>query len=471
MNVEKNNGLRVMSFLTDDPSILRHEIWQVKSTLLDGKRILFCLTGSIAVLEAIQVIREVIRHGGDPIVAISQAAAELITPTAVEWATKRKPILEITGLAEHVVLTSDPRYQVDACVVMPATVSIVGKLANGIADTTISLILASVLGRSIPLIMIPTAHEHLQENPSWKRNKQWLEEQGVIFIEPRREEGKAKLPPKEEIVDALITFLRISHEMPLKGKKVLITGGATREYIDDVRFISNPSSGKTAVALARVASHLGAEVTLVLGEGHVVSPPMACHAIEVTSANEMASTVLSILSREPHDLFISAAAIADYMPHKQEGKISSGKQDLVLELQPTRKVIKEVRENFPNLFIVGFKSLVNVGMNELIRHASAQMHRDGLDLMVANEVRRTKKGFATDDNTVCIITPDGHETTVSASKSEIAREIFQEILRELSRKGVISSSKKRISQQHDTDTEKPSTSGELLARSPGTFVD
>ncbi len=429
-----------MDFLARDPSSLRYEIWQSKDSSLMGKRILFCLTGSIAVLEAIQVMREVIRYGGDPVVVMSPAAAELVTPTAVEWAIKRKPILEISGLAEHVILTSDPNFQVDACVVMPATINIVGKLANGIADSAVSLVLASVLGKGIPLIMIPTAHAYLQENPSWKRNKHWLEEQGVIFLEPRKEEGKAKLPPKEEIVDALNTFLRISHDMPLKGKNVLITGGATREYLDDVRFISNPSSGKTAVALARVAIHLGAKVTLILGEGHSITAPTNCRVEVVTSANEMADKVLGILAREPHDLFISAAAVADYAPLKQEGKISSGKDNLLLELKPTRKVIKEVRERFPDLFIVGFKSLVQVGMDELIRRAKNQMIRDGLDLMVANEVGRTEKGFATDDNTVCIITPEGEVETVSASKSEIAREIFREVLRELIRKGLISRS-------------------------------
>ncbi len=462
--------LRRMSFLMHDPSILRHEIWQVKGSSLNGKRILFCLTGSIAILEALQVIREVIRHGGDPVIVMSPAAAELITPTAVEWATKRSPILEITGLAEHVLLTSDPHYQVDACVVMPATINMVGKVANGIADSTVSLVVASVMGKGIPLIMVPTAHEYLQKNPSWQRNKRWLMEQGVIFIEPKQEEGKAKLPPKEEIVDALITYLRISSELPLKGKKILITGGATREYIDDVRFISNPSSGKTAVALARVATHLGGKVTLVLGEGHVVAPPTNCQVVITTSANEMADAVIDILSSDPHDLFISAAAIADYMPQKQDGKISSGQQGLVLELMPTRKVIKEVREKFPGIFIVGFKSLVNVSMEELIQRASQQLHRDGLNLMVANEVGRTEKGFATDDNTVCIITPEGHEKTVSASKSEIAREIFREILHELSRKGIVSFEHEAGSKLVN-DAERTTNSRELFTQSSSSLID
>ncbi len=408
----------------------KFELLEAKGSELRGKRILVCSTGSIAVLEVPHLVRELIRHGADVTVVLSAAAQKLVGVEAFRWASKKPPITEITGQVEHVLLGSHPELKADLCLVVPATINTIGKVAHGIADTPVTLMVATCLGAKIPVMMVPTAHQFLLDSPIVQENKKKLSGLGVLFLEPRYEEGKAKIPETEEIVRSVIDFFRMNSI--LVGRRVLITTGATREYLDDVRFISNPSSGKTGLALARMAQLMGAEkVKVILGEGHTVDF-RGFDVRKVVSANEMVEATLEELDAESYDVVISAAAIADYMVERSGGKIPSLQQQLELKLKPTRKLLKEVREAHPEIFLVGYKSEVGVSAEELVSIARSRIKRDKLDMVVANEVKGTEKGFARDTNEIFIVMPGRDRPIhIQGTKEKLAAEILRLIAMQL----------------------------------------
>jgi len=393
-----------------------------------GRKIALCVTGSVAAIESPRIARELMRHGADVYPVMSQASTRIIHPDIMEWASGNAPILALTGRTEHIQLAGMWDEKVDLVLVAPATANTISKIACGIDDTPVTTVVSTAMGSGIPILIAPGMHESLLLHPAVAENIARLRAMGVTFAESRMEESKAKIASIEELVDIVLLILA---EKRLKGKRVIVTAGPTIEYIDPVRTLSNRSSGRMGVALAREARRLGGSVTLIYGPG-TVPPPPGVDLLRVVTTEEMLRALRDALSRNPEtNFFIAAAAVADFRPTRSRNKKISTRRAsaLTLELKPTPKLVEEVKRLSPGAFLVAFKAEY-AGTEEEMRSASLSlMKRTGADLVVANDVSRPGAGFEAETNEVTLFTPDGPAFTVpSASKDEIAKVIWNFIL-------------------------------------------
>ena len=385
-------------------------------TSIEDKKIVLCVTGSIAAVEAVKLARELTKHGADVHAVMSDAAQKVIHPYALRYATGSEVVTELTGKVEHVGLCGEIVGAADLLVIAPCTANTIGKIANGIDDTTVTTFASTALGSKIPILIAPAMHYSMYSHPIIVENVHRLKRVGIGFVDPRIEEGRAKLADVEDIV------LYISHalsEKELKGKKVLITAGATSESIDPIRILTSRSSGRTGLELGREAFIRGADVTLVYRGCHPY--PMMRH-IHVESAGEMTEAVLDELKRG-YDIFICAAAISDYTVDASPNKLPSGK-NLTLSLKPVPKLMELVREQYPSLLMVGFKAETNVITDVLIGRAKSLKDAIRLDMVVANDVG--KGGIGEEENEVYIIGED--VAHVKGSKRDIARCIIDAVV-------------------------------------------
>jgi len=377
--------------------------------------IVLCVTGSVAAVEAVKLARELRRHNIKVKCFMSDGACEIIHPNAMEFATGKDVVLNLTGKIEHVKYA-----QADLILVAPATANVISKLAYKIADNPISALLITAFGYKTPIIFIPSMHHSMYRAVSDNITK--LEEEGITFVKPKIEEKKAKFPDLETIV---IYSLREASEGDLKDKKILISAGATFEKIDEVRGITNLSSGKTGVEIAKEAFIRGAEVTLICGRVDV-NIPQVFNVINVETVAEMQNTILDRV--EEHDVFISAAAVSDFIPIKDEEitKISSV-EDLTLKLKKAPKIINEVKKSNPDIFLVGFKAEYDVSKDDLVKSARKRMEESNADLMVANDLSTKGGGFGSYDNEVLIIDQEKVLTVPLTSKKEVAGKILGKV--------------------------------------------
>jgi len=377
--------------------------------------IVLCVTGSVAAVEAVKLARELRRHNIKVKCFMSDGACEIIHPNAMEFATGKDVVLNLTGKIEHVKYA-----QADLILVAPATANVISKLAYKIADNPISALLITAFGYKTPIIFIPSMHHSMYRAVSDNITK--LEEEGITFVKPKIEEKKAKFPDLETIV---IYSLREASEGDLKDKKILISAGATFEKIDEVRGITNLSSGKTGVEIAKEAFIRGAEVTLICGRVDV-NIPQVFNVINVETVAEMQNTILDRV--EEHDVFISAAAVSDFIPIKDEEitKISSV-EDLTLKLKKAPKIINEVKKSNPDIFLVGFKAEYDVSKDDLVKSARKRMEESNADLMVANDLSTKGGGFGSYDNEVLIIDQEKVLTVPLTSKKEVAGKILDRV--------------------------------------------
>ncbi len=370
--------------------------------------IILCVTGSIAAVEAVKLARELRRQGANIKCFMSDGACNIIHPYAMEFATGDDVILELTGEIEHVKYAN-----ADLILVAPATANVISKFACKIADNPINALLIAALGYGTPIVMVPSMN--LSMYRSIKYNMEKLTQEGVIFIPPRMEEGKAKFPYFDDIV---LTVLRETSTGNLRGKKVLVSAGGTYEALDPVRGICNLSSGKMGLELAKEAFIQGADVTL-LGANLSLRVPSCIGMVNVISAAEMFDKVRELI--EDFDVFISAAAVADFKPEYSETKISSSKEK-ILKLEPNPKIIDSVKALNPNVYLVGFKAEYDVSEDELIESAREQMERSGADLVVANDL--AVEGFGS-DKIRPILVSDRVEKLPRMGKRELSRIIIQ----------------------------------------------
>jgi len=395
-------------------------IHATKSKKLLGKKIVLAIPGSIAAVECVKLARELIRHGAEVHAVMSESAQKIIHPYAMEFATGNKVVTEITGFIEHVELCGEHDKKADLVLVCPATANTISKIACGIDDTPVTTVVTTAFAHT-PIMIAPAMHATMYEHPIVRENIEKLKRVGVEFIGPRFEEGKAKVASIEEIIYHVIKKL---HKKDLTGKKVLITAGATREYIDPIRFITNKSSGKMGVALAEEAELRGAEVTLIKTKGSV--PSFVENQIEVETVEEMLQAIESELKSREYDIVILAAAVSDFTPkEKAQKKIKSGKE-LILELVPTPKIIQRVKEIAPDVFLVGFKAEYGVGEEELIAQARRQIEKAKSDVVIAN---RGEVAFGSEVNEVYWITGESYEKLPLMSKRELAEKIWDRLLK------------------------------------------
>ena len=403
------------------------DIVESKGTILRGKTICICLTGSVAVISSPIVARELMRLGAEVICVMSRAATDLINPALMEWATGNKVITKLTGAVEHIYLAGDrPRSvgKADLILICPATANTISKIANGIDDTTVTTVASTAFGSSIPIVIIPAMHESMYKHPILEKNERKLRECGVEILGPRISEGKAKIARIDDIIDRVIDLLITKKD--LEGKKILITAGPTREAIDSVRFVSNKSSGRMGIELAKEASARGAEVLLIAGEC-MTKLPDYINTKHVVSTDDFIKAVKEEISYNNYDFFISAAAVSDYKPIEYiEGKISSDNiEELHVNMKLTPKIIDIARKKDYNLFIVAFKAETNVSKSELIERAYNRLIKSEADLIVANDIGRDDIGFSSKYNEVFIIDKKKHITHVERNtKRYIASKII-----------------------------------------------
>lgn len=400
---------------------------------LEEKKVVLCITGSIAAVESPKIARMLMRHGAEVHTAMSEAAQKIIQPEAFEWATGNPVITDLTGKIEHVQLAGEWLGRADLVLIAPSTANTIGKIANGIDDTVVTTIATTAIGSGIPLLIVPAMHVSMYKHPALKENVKKLKSFGVEFIVPMVQEGKAKMPEVQEIVERAISRLS---EKDMLDLKILIVAGPTVEQIDPVRVITNRSSGKMGMALTKEAFRRGADVKLIYGPGQE-SPPSYVDCIRVESTEEMFNVVISELKAGDFHFVVLVAAIADYTPSKKfSHKIASREaKELSLKLKSTPKIIEKVKQINPDIFLIAFKAEYNIEKNELINRAYEKLKLVNAELIVANDVGKSGVGFGEDKNEVFIIDKRKKIIHILPSlKSEVARKIFNKALEKFQKK-------------------------------------
>jgi len=388
---------------------------------LSGKKIVLCVTGSVAAVRSPEVARELMRHGAEVRAAMTPSAAKLITPELMHWATGNPVVTELTGKLEHVELAS----WADLILVAPATANTISKAACAVDDTPVTSIISVALGLEKKVIMVPAMHGSMYAHKLLQDNISRLKGIGVSILEPRVEEGKAKMLDVGEIADFVIGEL-----MPkdMLGLKVLVTAGPTVEPIDPIKLITNRSSGKMGIAVAKAAARRGAEVTLIYGPGNEATPH-GVKVIRVETTSEMKEAFENEL-RKGQDIIVSAAAAQDFMVESPHAAKLRHFEPVEIKLVPAPRVIENARRLAPHAYIIGFKAEYGVSDNELVEAARGKLEENRLDMVVANDVSRAGAGFAQETNEVVIVTPSITRKIASA-KIEVANAILDEALREL----------------------------------------
>jgi phosphopantothenoylcysteine decarboxylase/phosphopantothenate--cysteine ligase len=284
-------------------------------------------------------------------------------------------------------------------------------MASAVDDSTVTTCATTALGAGLPVVVAPAMHEPMYDHPGVLDAIETLESWGVSFVDPRVEEGKAKIATEEAIV---LATARAAGDRPLDGEHVVVTSGATSERVDPVRVLTNRSSGKTGRALARALYVAGADVTLVHPDGEV---PYAT-VVDVETAAEMTDAVLAVLEDEAADALVSVAAISDYTVAGADEKIRSGREDLSLELEPTRKLIDTVRDAHPDIPIVGFKTETSGDDGAMVERARETLERTGLAFVVANDA----SVMGADETRALLVHAEGY-AAFAGSKAGLGREV------------------------------------------------
>ena len=398
--------------------------------MLKGKHIILGVTGSIAAYKAATLTRLLVKEGASVKVVMTPLAKEFITPLTMATLSK-SPIMvdfynpENGDWNSHV----DLGLWADLYLIAPASANTIGKMAGGIAD---NLLLTTYLSAKCPVMVAPAMDLDMYRHPATQRNLQILRSFGNIIIEPESGElasgliGKGRMEEPEQIV----TFIKdyFAKQADFKGKRVLVTAGPTYEKIDPVRFIGNYSSGKMGLAIAEELAGRGAEVILVCGPVNLKTQHASIRRVDVESAAQM----YEVVSREFEacDVAVLSAAVADFTPkEKADRKIKRGKDDLVLELLPTRDIAAELGHvKKSSQMLVGFALETNDEEN----NALSKMQRKNLDMIVLNSLNDKGAGFGGDTNKVTIMDRMGGKTVYELkTKTEVARDIVNEIVSRL----------------------------------------
>lgn len=408
--------------LTRHPSL---DIVESHGTELSGKKIVLCVAGSVAAYKAIELARLLMRHGADVTCVASEAVTKLIQPDYFKWATGNEVITKLTGKLEHISLAD---YKTsDLIIVYPGTANTLGKLANGIDDTPISTVLTVGFGAKIPIVVALAMHAAMYENAAIARNISFLKGK-IEFIEPNLIEGKAKAAEPEDVLDYVLK--KFGHSPILAGKNILITAGPTMEPIDTIRVITNQSSGRTGVLLAKEMIAAGGKVTLVYGPG-TEAPPKGAKVIPVKTIQQMFDAVKKEMKSKRFDIAILSAAPADYTTTPARSKIKSNKPSLTIKLYRAPKIIDNIKKLQKDIFLVGFKAETNISRQQLIQLARKKMQESNSDMIIANDIG-VKYQKNREQNQVYIIDRSGKITDSGRkNKLEISKFIRKQIEKKL----------------------------------------
>lgn len=394
--------------------------------MLKGKHIILGVTGSIAAYKAATLTRLLVKEGASVKVVMTPLAKEFITPLTMATLSK-SPIMvdfynpENGDWNSHV----DLGLWADLYLIAPASANTIGKMAGGIAD---NLLLTTYLSAKCPVMVAPAMDLDMYKHPATQRNLKVLQSFGNIIIEPESGElasgliGKGRMEEPERIVAFIADYF--ARQEDFKGKKVVVTAGPTYEKIDPVRFIGNYSSGKMGLAIAEEFAGRGAEVVLVCGPVNLKTSHPAIRRVDVESAAQM----YEVTSKEfvNSDVAVLSAAVADFTPkEKADHKIKRGKDDLLLELLPTKDIAAELgRIKTASQLLVGFA----LETNDEEVNALSKMQRKNLDMIVLNSLNDKGAGFSVDTNKVTILDKVGDKTVYELkTKVEVAKDIVDQI--------------------------------------------
>ncbi|MDE2523080.1 MAG: bifunctional phosphopantothenoylcysteine decarboxylase/phosphopantothenate--cysteine ligase CoaBC [Methanocorpusculum sp.] len=377
---------------------------------LEHKRIILAVTGSIAAVETIKLAHELRRRGAAVTGILTPAACGIIHPDALTYACAEPALTKITGMVEHVLYCGEGG-RADLLLIAPATANTIGKIACGIDDTIVTTFATTAIGRGMPVVLVPAMHESMYRHPAVIKNLETIRSMNITVVPPRMEEEKAKIAGIDEIC---LYAERALSAQPLSGRRVLITSGSCREELDDVRILTTRSSGTMGRALALEAFRLGADVTVV--SNTAVHGAVPCvRNISISSAADMHDTVLREVEEHAPDIYLSAAAISDFAPERTSGKIPSG-SPCTISLHPLPKLITRLFGK--GIKIVAFK----LGENAETE-AEKLLQEDDIVLVAAN--RPAVMGA---DAGVYLLMKKSGSRTISGTKSEIARELWNELL-------------------------------------------
>ncbi len=384
--------------------------------MLEGKKIILGITGSIAAYKAATLVRLLIRKGAVVQVVMTDAAKDFITPLTLSTLSQRpvltEPFLPVSGQwHSHIEWAT----WADAILMAPLTANTMAKMANGQAD---NLLIAIYLAARSPVFFAPVMDVDMFEHPATQRNIQTLVSYGNILIPPDEGElasglsGKGRMKEPGEIIDLLETFFKKKNRFC--GKKVLITAGPTCERIDPVRFIGNFSSGKMGFALANAFACQGAEVTLVTGPVSLNTPHGSIRRVDVTSASEMYDTCMRVFPDS--DICIMSAAVADYRPlSTAKQKIKRTDKTLMLELTPNPDILKAMGEiKTEKQLLTGFALETQNAKTEALK----KLRNKKLDLIVVNSLTDAGAGFGFDTNKVTLIDKEENTTEFALMSKE-----------------------------------------------------
>jgi phosphopantothenoylcysteine decarboxylase/phosphopantothenate--cysteine ligase len=395
--------------------------------MLKGKKVVLGITGSIAAYKSCLIIRALVKQGAEVQVVITPAGKEFITPITLSALTHKPVVSEFFSQRDgtwnsHV----DLGLWADAMLIAPATASTIGKMANGIAD---NMLITTYLSMKAPVFVAPAMDLDMYAHPSTQKNLETLKKYGNHIIEPQSGflasglEGKGRMEEPENIVKALDSFFEsAAQQSPLSKKKILITAGPTYEKIDPVRFIGNYSSGKMGFALAAECARRGAEVTLVAGPVGLPTPD-GVKRIDVESCQEMFEA--SVNAFPQMDAAILCAAVADFRPEQTATqKIKREKDDLVIRLQPTHDIAAHLGQ-----MKTGSQRLVGFALetNDEEVNAQKKLKKKNFDFIVLNSTRNKGTTFRSDDNQISIISESGQKDYEKKPKTEVARDIIDEL--------------------------------------------
>lgn len=394
--------------------------------MLRSKCVVIGVSGGIAAYKTANLVSDLVKHGVKVHVIMTKNATNFITPTTFEVLSGNKCIVDtfdrgFTFEVEHISLAK----KADLILIAPATANIIAKLSAGIAD---DMLTTTVLAAKCPILVAPAMNTNMYEHITVRNNLEKLSSYGYEIIEAASgrlacgDVGKGKLADIEVLFAHVVK--NIAYEKDLAGKNVLVTAGPTIEKIDPVRFISNHSSGKMGIELAKAAAYRGAKVRLILGKTALKRPEFV-DIVDVVSAQDMYEAVKEFANDS--DIIIKSAAVADYRPYDvADEKMKKSDGELSIRLERTTDILKYLGENKKdNQFLCGF----SMETSNLIENSKLKLEKKNLDMIVANNLKEEGAGFAKDTNKVSIITKDNIIQTEVLSKKKVAHKILDEIIK------------------------------------------
>ncbi|WP_373739711.1 bifunctional phosphopantothenoylcysteine decarboxylase/phosphopantothenate--cysteine ligase CoaBC [Jeotgalibaca porci] len=395
--------------------------------MLENKHVTVFVTGGIAVYKAADLVRKFIKAGAIVRVAMTKSATEFVQPLTFQILSRNEVYTDTFDEKEpenvsHIHLAD----WTELAVIVPATANIIGKMANGIADDMVS---TTLMATTAPRLIVPAMNSNMLANPATQLNLEKLESFGYTVMEPdtgflaEGYEGKGRLPEPDKIVEkAHLLLLEKASDLPLKGKKVIISAGGTIERIDPVRYITNDSSGKMGHRLAEQARDLGADVILVTASK--LEHPFGVTVRPVSSAREMQAAIMSDF--DDATIIIMAAAVSDYRPKNQvDKKMKKASQDIQILLEENPDILATMGQQKTHQFLIGFAAETN----DVEKYATDKLKRKNADMIVANDVSKEHAGFNKDTNEVIIFQPNKEAIHIETdTKENIAKHILLEAL-------------------------------------------